>query len=171
MSGRPVAAGSPEWMLHAESIRQLKYRYARCIDCADAAGLSSLLHPDVRIRVPFGAFAMDVQGREAFLAAIIAPMHGEMVVSHNVHHPEIELLSDVDATGTWYLQDLVIDLRSRTRIRGAGLYRERYARSAGGWQISDIVLERIYECAETLPTDFHLTAHWLGRHFSGAAAP
>jgi hypothetical protein len=45
---------------------------------------------------------------------------------HHGHTPEIEIVDDNNATGIWYLNDLVIDLKSNTQLSGAAIYHDEY---------------------------------------------
>jgi hypothetical protein len=60
----------------------------------------------------------------------------EVLSSHTVHHPEIELTSSTTATGVWALQDFVFNRRSNAQLHGAAFYDDRYAKVDGQWRIS-----------------------------------
>jgi hypothetical protein len=68
-----------------------------------------------------------------------------MITMHQGHHPEIELTGGTSATGTWYLEDLVIDRSSNTALRGSAFFRDEYVNVDGEWKIKSTGYERVFE--------------------------
>lgn len=144
-----------------ELIRQLKYRYCRAIDTCDIDALREIVTEDICTDYAGGSYRWQVQGRDAFLEAIRSSFTKDCVAVHTVHHPEIEVLDDMRARGTWYLTDTFIHLRENVVTEGSALYRDRYSKTPDGWRIRVSTYERIYERVERLSAPPNLTAHRL----------
>jgi hypothetical protein len=146
-----------------ELIRQLKYRYWRGIDTGDIAGLRDLFTEDVKVDYIGGSYRWQMQGKDKILESIAGAFNANAVACHTGHHPEIEVLSDTTATGTWYLTDVFINLVEKVRTTGSALYRDKYVKQNGKWRIAESVYERLYEEVEPFTEAPRLTAHWLSR--------
>ena len=59
--------------------------------------------------------------------------HSQAVACHQVHHPEIDVLSATEAKGTWYLRDWFMDLKYKVVTEGSALYRDTYVKRDGRW--------------------------------------
>jgi SnoaL-like domain len=110
-------AAQVQQLLDLEQIKQLKYRYFRCFDTADMAGIAAVFHPDVTLEVNGGVYRFRIEGRDKYLNMVRDGAHSEMIMQHNGHHPEIELISATEARGIWYLQDAVWEFRRSRRSR------------------------------------------------------
>lgn len=136
-------------LLEIESIQQLKYRYFRYLDQRQLDALEQLLVPDCTSAYHNGAYSHDNRdGIMAFLRGSIGS--GNLLTLHQGHHPEIELLSDTEAQGFWYLQDIVIDKVKQTRLEGNGFYEDRYRKVNGEWKISHIGYKRTFDIRQPL---------------------
>lgn len=136
-------------LLEIEKIKQLKARYFRSLDTNDWALFGSTLTEDCVARYSGGKYAFE--GRDATVAFMSENMSGANFLSmHNGHHPEIEICGATSASGVWYLQDIVIDLKSNFRIYGAGIYADEYRKIDGEWQISKTGYKRTFECGEPI---------------------
>jgi hypothetical protein len=147
-----------------EQIKQLKYRYFRCFDTADIDGIAATFHPDVTLDVNGGIYRFRLEGRDKYIDMVREGAHAEMIMQHNGHHPEIELVSASEARGIWYLQDSVWEFRRKLHITGAAIYRDRYLKVDGAWLIKDIGFERIHEIVETIETPPNVTFSYLAQH-------
>jgi hypothetical protein len=149
-------------MLHdIEAIKRLKHAYFRCIDTVDMEELKRLTHPEVTTCYIGGSYRIELQGREEFLEMIASSFHAECSCRHNGHHPEIEILSETEATGIWYLHDDFYNYRAMVRTEGTALYRDRYLKVDGRWVIRHQSYERIYERIEKIPEMPKLTVNRL----------
>jgi SnoaL-like domain len=146
-----------------ELIRRLKYRYWRCIDTGDIAGIRDAFTEDVKIDYIGGSYRWQMQGREQILQSIAGAFNANAVACHTGHHPEIDVLSETTASGIWYLTDVFINLADKVRTVGSALYRDKYLKQGGQWRIAESQYERIYEEVEQLKELPNLTAHWLAR--------
>jgi len=144
-----------------ELIRQLKYRYCRCIDTADLDELATLFTEDAGVCYVGGSYRFEVQGRDKILEAIGFAFHAEAIAFHHVNHPET---SPTEATGTWYLKDWFCDLRNKIVTDGSALYRDRYVKQGGEWKIRFASYERIFEIVTPFTEPPNITAHWLAKH-------
>lgn len=125
-----------------DELKRLKYRYLRTLDLKlwdDFAGtLAAEATADYGARLKF-------TGRAEIVQFMRNSVNDSIITEHHVGHPEIEIDGDT-ATGTWYLQDVVIATTERMMLRGAAFYHDQYARSAdGSWQITYTGYQRTYE--------------------------
>ncbi len=151
-------------LMDMEAIRQLKYAYFRCVDTANLEELATLFHEDVTVHFVGGTYEWKVQGRQDYVNNIGASFSSEAVGQHNAHHPEIQMLSETEATAIWYLEDNMWILNHNARTRGTALYWDRYLKVDGKWLIKDTNYERIYEINDQLATRPNLSSHYLGAH-------
>jgi hypothetical protein len=147
-----------------ELIRRLKYRYCRCIDTANIAELKELFTEDASVCYVGGSYRFEVQGRDKILEALGYAFHAEAIALHHVNHPEIDVISPTEATGTWYLKDWFLDLRRKVITDGSALYKDRYVKRGGNWLIQHASYERIYEIVTPVTEKPNITAHWLAKH-------
>ena len=82
--------------------------------------------------------------------------------SHRVHHPEIDLTSPTTATGTWALEDVVVDAQRDFALRGAAFYTDEYVKLDGAWRIRRTAYKRTFEevWPRNQPGPHRLTASW-----------
>ncbi|MFK8021249.1 MAG: nuclear transport factor 2 family protein [Pseudomonadales bacterium] len=136
-------------LLEMEQIRQLKARYMRSLDTNDWELFGSLFTEDCIAAYSGGKYSFE--GRDAIVKFMSDNLSGEnMLTLHQVHTPELEFFGELRAKGTWYLEDTVINLESKIRIYGAGIYHDEYRKINGKWYFSRTGYERTYECAEPL---------------------
>lgn len=147
-----------------ELIRQLKYRYFRSIDMADLDTLKGVFTEDATICYVGGTYRFEAQGRDNIVDAIGYAFHAEAIAFHHGNHPEIEVVSDTEATGMWYLRDWFLDLRRNITTDGTSIYRDKYVFRDGRWQIQHSGYERIWEIVEPVEKRPNITAHWLATH-------
>lgn len=147
-----------------EDIRQLKYRYFRCIDTANLEELKELFTEDASVRYEGGTYLFEAQGRDKILEAISYGFHNEAIAFHHGNHPEIEIISDTEARGTWYLRDWFLDLRRKITTDGTALYRDQYVKHDGRWWIQHSGYTRIWEIVEEVTKTPNITAHYLAEH-------
>ena len=147
---------TPDDLVELEAIKQLKYRYVRLIDLKEWDELETLFVPDATATYSDGKYAFD--GRDAIMAFLREAMAStNMLTSHKVHQPEIELDGD-RATATWALDDVVVHLDYNMRISGAAFYRDEYVKQDGRWRIKHTGYERVFEEMQPRPEDVKMTA-------------
>ena len=121
------------------AIEELKYRYTRCLDTQDWDGFADCLTPDVTSDYN----GLSFEDRDALVDYMRTNLQG-ISTTHQVHHPEIEVLGD-GATGRWYLYDKVFAPAFDYYLEGAAFYADRYARTADGWRIAHTGYVRTWE--------------------------
>ncbi len=147
-----------------EAIKQLKYAYFRCVDTANLDELGTLLHEELEVHYKGGTYEWKMSGRDEFLKNIGMSFSREAVGQHNAHHPEIQILSDTEATALWYLADNMWILNHNAKTHGTALYWDRYEKVDGRWLIKSTSYERVYEMNEMLEGRPNLSSHYLGVH-------
>lgn len=131
-----------------ERIKQLKYRYLRCIDQKRWEELATCFTEDATCSYGDGKYSY--QGRDAIMEFLIGAMgRDSFLSSHRVHHPEIEITSATTATGVWALEDTVIDTQHEITIRGAAFYTDEYVKLDGEWRIRSTGYRRTFEEIES----------------------
>lgn len=151
-------------LMDIEAIKQLKHAYFRCVDTANLEELGTLFHEDVTVHFVGGSYEWNVQGRQEYVDNIAMSFSREAIGQHNAHHPEIQMLSDTEATGIWYLADNMWILNHNVKTHGTAIYWDRYLKVDGKWQIRETNYERVYEINDTLEERPNLSSHYLGVH-------
>ncbi len=134
-----------QMLMDIEAIKQLKHAYFRCLDTANFDEMEELFHNDVSVHFIGGKYEWKLQGRAEYLESLKKSFHREAVGHHNGHHPEIQILSETEATGIWYLADNMWMTNFKFFTTGTALYWDRYLKVEGKWTIRDTKYERIYE--------------------------
>jgi hypothetical protein len=133
-----------EDLLDIHAIQQLKHRYLRCLDQKGWEELATCFTDDAH--ASYGGGAKELDGREAIMTFLTESMGSTgMLTSHRCCQPEIELLGDGEATGTWALEDVVIHQDFGVTIHGASFYEDRYVKRDGEWRIATTGYKRTYE--------------------------
>ena len=151
-------------LMDIEAIKQLKHAYFRCIDTANLDELGTLFHEDVLVHFIGGTYEWKLQGRKEYLESIGASFSNRSVGHHNGHHPEIQMISETEATGCWYLADNMWILNHNAFTTGTALYWDRYVKVDGRWLIRETRYERLYEINQVLGKNPELASHYLGAH-------
>ena len=152
---------SPDDLVEIELIKRLKHRYCRCLDQKRWDELAEVFTDDAT--ASYGGGAIELGDPAAILQFLRDSLGSEDVLtSHLVSHPEIDLVSPTEATGVWALNDVVIHQPAGVNIRGASFYEDRYAKVEGTWRIRHTGYRRVYEELVPRPKDVTLTASWWG---------
>jgi hypothetical protein len=127
-----------------EAIRRLKYAYFRFLDLKEFVQLGLLLTEDATTAYEDGKTTLT--GRDAIVAWLVKSLGDPGIATeHHGHHPEIDLTSETEATGTWYLQDRVIVPAADLEIGGTAFYSDRYRKTDEGWRIAHTGYLRVFE--------------------------
>ena len=135
-----------------EEIRQLKYRYLRCVDQKLWDEMADVFTPDATVDYGTQVFGknLKIAGRDEIIAYFRKNLGPGMITVHSAGQPEITVDGDT-AAGTWRFEDTVIAMEYRVVITGAAFYEDRYARGADGrWRITHIGYVRTYEAMMSL---------------------
>jgi hypothetical protein len=101
------------------------------------------IEPDLPVTKPDSSLLM--RGLDTFMAAQHHFLDGMSTVHHG-HTPEIEVISEHEATGIWAMEDKLRWPAGKGRMRemhGYGHYREKYVKVDGRWKIAELKLTRI----------------------------
>lgn len=130
-----------------EAIKRLKYKYLRCLDTKAWGELAECFVEDATSAYDAGQYTFE--GRDAIIGFLEKALGlATRITMHQVHHPEIELRGDDLATGRWYLEDCVIDIKTNTTIRGTAFYHDEYVKVGGEWKLKSTGYERVFEEAQ-----------------------
>ena len=151
-------------LMDIEAIKQLKHAYFRCVDTCNLEELGTLFHEEVKVRFKGGGYEWNLNSRQEYVDNIGMAFSKEAVGHHNAHHPEIQMLSETEATAIWYLADNMWILNHNAFTTGTALYWDRYVKQDGRWLILETNYERIYEINQTLEERPSLSSHYLGVH-------
>lgn len=127
-----------------EAIKQLKYKYMRCVDRKLWDEMRDCFTPDATCAYSDGKYSYT--GRDAILDFLRGAMSSPTVLTaHHVHHPEISFLDENTARGIWAMEDTFIELGSNITLRGAGFYEDEYVKVDGQWKIRHTGYTRTFE--------------------------
>lgn len=133
-------------LLAIEEIRNLKARYFRCVDTRDWEGFKAVFTDDAIFDVSEDIPGCVLVGPAAIAEFVTAALAGCVTVHHG-HCPEIEIASDVAATGIWAMEDMLRwgegSPRPGETLHGYGHYFETYEKSGDRWRIKATRLHRL----------------------------
>ncbi|MEU8800541.1 nuclear transport factor 2 family protein [Spirillospora sp. NPDC048819] len=130
-----------------EEIRQLKYRYLRCVDLKLWDEFAGVFTEDAvaEYDTPVLGKTLKLEGRDAIVDYMRGNLGADKISTHTAGAPEIVVDGD-HATGTWSLDDTIILVEHRLLIRGAAFYHDAYRRGADGqWRVERTGHVRTYE--------------------------
>ena len=160
---------TPEDLVELEAIKAVKYRYLRAVDTRDWELLASVLTADATAAYASGK--LSYEGRDAIVGFLRDSMPpAEMLTSHRVHHPEIELTGPTTATARWALDDVVIFPNANLALRGAAYYEDEYVKDEGEWRIRHTGYRRLYEETSTREGASLTDQWWAHEPTEGGAA-
>jgi hypothetical protein len=135
-----------------EEIRQVKYRYLRCVDQKLWDDLADVFTPDATVDYGTRVYGkpLKISGRDEIIAFFRAKLGPGVITVHAAGQPEITVDGDA-ATGRWRFEDKVIATEHRVVIVGAAFYQDRYERGGDGrWRIAHTGYVRTYEAMLSL---------------------
>ncbi|MDG2003328.1 MAG: nuclear transport factor 2 family protein [Novosphingobium sp.] len=137
-----------KWLVDLEKIKRLKAKCFRCVDTQDMAGFGSCFTEDARLEFDFAPPADGSEKLESLVLdgrdALVEFWGTTFSTARSVHHghmPEIDILSDTEASGIWAMED-IIEYPDST-IQGYGHYHETYRMVGDEWLISSLHLTRL----------------------------
>jgi hypothetical protein len=135
-----------------EEIRQLKYRYLRCVDQKLWDEMTDVFTQDATVDYGTQVYGkpLKLAGRDEIVAFFRAKLGPDIITVHAAGQPEINV-DGATATGSWRFEDTVIAAEHRVVIVGAAFYQDRYERGADGrWRIAHTGYVRTYEAMMSL---------------------
>ncbi len=129
-----------------EEIKQLKYKYQRCLDTKDWDGLAETFTEDATTSYSDGQY--NLKGVDEIMDFLQSSPLGEdkiFIGVHHVHHPEIKITGETTATGIWAMYNYMANKKQKTGLRILGYYRDDYVKINGQWKISFTGYDRILE--------------------------
>ena len=133
-------------LMALEAIRTLMARRVRCLDEKDWDGFGACYTDDA---VSYSFTSADkpedtVVGGKAIAARVAKSLAG-VTTAHQLHTPELNILSDDRATGIWPLNDILSREQDGQRrwMRAYGHYRQTYRKVGGEWLIEEHRLTRL----------------------------
>lgn len=163
-AAEPATLAAIGELLARERIRQVKYRYLRCVDQKlwdEIAGVFTSGATASYGTPALGGSQIALEGRDAIVSFLRENMGPTIISVHHASQPEITVDGDT-AEGTWHFEDMIIATEYNMVIKGAAFYEDRYAREDDGqWRISHTGYQRTYEAmmsTDDLPS-FRLTAN------------
>ena len=149
-------------LVEIEAIKRLKYAYMRCLDQKRFDEIGALFTDDAVAAYSGGKY--EYHGRDEIVGFLKRTMSAETFLStHRVHQPEIDIVGPSRATGTWAMDDVVVETAWQITIRGSAFYEDEYEKADDGrWRINRTGYKRTYE--EIQPrgevAGLRLTASW-----------
>ncbi len=139
-------------LVEIEKIKQLKYRYLRCVDLKLWDEIGDVFTEDASADygTPMtGRKPLDLKSRADIVKFLVDSLDNNIITLHAAGQPEIEIDGDT-ATGTWRFEDTVMVTDFRLLIKGAAFYEDKYVREGDGkWRISHTGYVRIYESTQS----------------------
>ncbi len=122
-----------------EQIHQLKARYFRLMDTKQWGAMRAVFAKNATLHDEESNTGWT--GGDAIVAGLSQVLAPPVRSVHHGHMPEIELVSDTEARGTWAMNDWV-DTPAFT-LDGWGHYHERYVFEDGAWRIAQTRISRL----------------------------
>ncbi|MDC0906646.1 nuclear transport factor 2 family protein [Gammaproteobacteria bacterium] len=132
-------------LIDIEEIKNLKHRYFRAIDMADFSLLDDVFAPDITIDYRGGTYRWQSEGKDTIKESLRHAFHNQTAAMHTAHHPEIEVRSESEAVGKWYLQDIFYNFDLGSVTQGTALYEDKYTKIDNQWLIQHSEYDRIWE--------------------------
>lgn len=124
-----------------EAIKSLKARYFRLMDQKDWAAIREVFTDDYVLDAT-GTGATDILTGADAMVELLEQSLQDTVTAHHGHMPEIEVLSDTEATGIWALADVIV-FPDGSRVQGYGHYHDTYRKEDGVWKIATSTVTRL----------------------------
>lgn len=148
----------------ADAIRRLKARYFTCCDRKDPQGMRDCFVPG-RLHIDYGRIGT-FDTRDALVDVFERlGCHPNIVEMHHGVNPDITVLDDTHARGTWGLHYQMIDTNARTLTQLGAYYDDEYRKVDGEWKIAGT------RCVVTSTLSARYEGDAPGVLFAGAQPP
>ena len=143
-----------------EAIKTLKHRYWRYCDSKDPDGFRScfIRNGASMDYGPLGAFDDVEPILQIFIKVALRKVDDRYVVL-DMHHgvmPNITILSETEAEGTWTLRFRQVNLLDRTDRTTAGEYDDRYVIEDGEWKMSSSHFRPLWSITRPITDDIEV---------------
>lgn len=127
-----------------EAIRLLKHRYLNACDTKEVERIRDCFATG-EINIDYGPIGT-FNDRDSFIALYQQlACHERVKDLHHSSNPEIDLITDNDATACWALFYFNQDADTGNTLQLSGQYHDRYRRIDGEWKIVATRFERLTE--------------------------
>jgi bile-acid 7alpha-dehydratase len=121
-----------------EAIKQLKYRYWRCLDLKLWDEMEACFTADATASYGDGKYQFRAADEILrFLRQALGKERGTVTIHHG-HHPEIRLTGPDTASGTWALYNYLFNERENRCLRMGAYYEDRYRRLDASWKLEHV---------------------------------
>jgi len=118
-----------------EALRQLKARYFHCCDQKDPQGMRDCFAPGP-VLIDYGQIGV-FDDREQLLEVFERlGCHPHIVEMHHGVNPQLTVLDETQARGSWGLHYQQINLQERTLTQLGAYYQDEYRKIDGAWKIA-----------------------------------
>jgi uncharacterized lipoprotein len=124
---------------------------------ADFDLLDNVFSQDITIDYRGGTYRWESEGRDTIKESLKHAFHNQTAAMHTAHHPEIEVISNIKATGKWYLQDIFYNFDLGSVTQGTALYVDKYIKKNDQWLIQHSEYDRIWEQVSPINPDDKFT--------------
>ena len=118
-----------------EAIRALKARYLWCCDRKDPAGMRACF-ADGPVHIDYGVVGTFDHADALVKVFTELGCHDYMVEMHHGVNPQIEVIDNTSARGTWGLHYFLINTQAHSLTQLGGYYEDEYRKEKGAWKIS-----------------------------------
>ena len=147
-----------------EAIRALKARYFFCCDRKDPKGMRACF-ADGPVQIDYGAVGKFDRADALVKVFTEIGCHDYMVEMHHGMNPQVSVVDDTTAKGTWSLHYFLINTQTKGLTQLAGFYEDEYKKANGAWKIA----KTRFTVTSTLAMD--LTEGTAKALFAGRAPP
>ncbi|MFL9997012.1 SnoaL-like domain-containing protein [Burkholderia sp. GAS332] len=118
-----------------EAIRSLKARYFFCCDRKDPQGVRDCFAPG-KVLIDYGRIGVFSDRDQLVDVFERLGCHDHIVEMHHGANPQIALVDDTTARGTWGLFYYLINTRDRVVTQLGAYYEDEYRKLDGVWKIA-----------------------------------
>jgi NADPH:quinone reductase-like Zn-dependent oxidoreductase len=162
-----------EKLLAIEEIKQLRARFARCMDTKQWQEMQDTITDDCEFDCRDGTVVTEMWiGAEDVVANIRRSLDAAVSV-HHAHMPEIEITSPTTAKGLWAMQDYLRFFAGGGTVDlvGAGHYHETYEKQQDGrWRLKSYLLTRLRVDISQPPAPVAAPRNYAERNIKAAVA-
>ena len=123
-----------------EAIKKLKARYWSSVDAHQWEALADCCAADMVFENPFFG---RMEGRDYIIKVLKRAMRN-VKTAHQGHNPDIDIIDNSSAKGTWALNDCV-GMADQQFTRGYGRYEDDYVKENGAWKIKKSALTYVFQ--------------------------